>query len=157
MITNTPTGPSSDLPWTPPLTRTLPFKPQSKSTKLLPLYTVRSTDSYLRHPCIRCQTQPAHAPTQLALSVEAQELLSAPISTVPPGFFLPPIPTVRPNFFDLPHTSPKLQMLLLFGLITYTNPQFWKVARYFTKSPTTVPPLLHQGVQVYHSPHKAKS
>ena len=36
------------------------------------------------------------------------------------------------------------------------TPQLWKVTWYFTKSPTTVPPLLHQGLHVYHSPHKAE-
>ena len=36
------------------------------------------------------------------------------------------------------------------------TPQLWKVTWYFTKSPTTVPPLLHQGIHVYHSPHKAE-
>ena len=37
-------------------------------------------------------------------------------------------------------------------------PQLWKVARYFTKSPYSItpPPLIHQGVQVYHTPLKAE-
>lgn len=34
--------------------------------------------------------------------------------------------------------------------------KFWKVVRYFTKSSSQIPPLLHQGTQVYQSAHKAE-
>jgi hypothetical protein len=34
--------------------------------------------------------------------------------------------------------------------------QFWKIERYFTKSPPSIPPLIHQGDQVYLSSHKAE-
>ena len=34
--------------------------------------------------------------------------------------------------------------------------QFWKTSRYFTKSPISIPSLVHQDEQVYLSPHKAE-
>jgi hypothetical protein len=34
--------------------------------------------------------------------------------------------------------------------------QFWKIARYFAKSLLSIPPLIHQGGQVYLSAHKAE-
>jgi len=42
------------------------------------------------------------------------------------------------------------------GSLHTRTSQFWKVARYFTKSQSSIPPLIHQGVQVYHNPHKAE-
>jgi len=43
----------------------------------------------------------------------------------------------------------------LSSLHTRTS-QFWKVAQYFTKSPSSILPLIHLGMQIYHTPHKAE-
>jgi hypothetical protein len=46
-----------------------------------------------------------------------------------------------------------------FTFLSTLHPQttkFWKVARYFTKSSSQIPPLLHQGTQVYQSAQKAE-
>ena len=43
------------------------------------------------------------------------------------------------------------------GSLHTRTPQISKVARYFTKSPSSIPPLIHQGVQFYHTPLKAES
>jgi len=43
------------------------------------------------------------------------------------------------------------------GSLHTRSPPFWKVTRYFTKSPSYIPPLIHQGKQVYHTPLKAEA
>jgi hypothetical protein len=47
-------------------------------------------------------------------------------------------------------------MVLLFKLSTTSDHTILKVTRYFSKSPISIPPLIHQGEQVYLSPHKAE-
>jgi hypothetical protein len=34
--------------------------------------------------------------------------------------------------------------------------QFWRITRYFRTSTTSIPPLSHQGTQIYQTPHKAE-
>jgi hypothetical protein len=46
--------------------------------------------------------------------------------------------------------------LSFLGSLRTLTPQFWKVARYFTKFPFFTLPLIHKGVQVYHTPLKAE-
>jgi len=90
------------------------------------------------------------------LSIGTQELLPTSIPTVPPTSIPLPLPASCSNLFDSPHSSPQLQMVLIFRLFTYTIPSILESYTLFHEISLLYTPLIHQGTQVYHTPLKAE-
>jgi hypothetical protein len=110
------------------------------------------TGSDSSYPYAHNETQLPHAPAQLALPVETQEPLPTSLSTYT-LIFDPLLFAQAFSIYFTRHRNSKWSSFL--NSLQPKTTQFWKITRYFTKSPISIPPN-PPGEQVYLSPHNAE-